>query len=84
MSEYGVKTSLEPLAYEVICWLEGDKEEIDKIYWGTNAMRLTDHTGAPVVLIMSEWNRGYLEKQNPKVKFLSSPSSSFTALASGV
>ncbi|MBC8064761.1 MAG: peptide chain release factor 3 [Chlorobia bacterium] len=83
MSEYGVKTSLEPLPYEIINWLDGDKAEIEGIYWGTNAYRLNDHNEVPVVLIMTEWNRAYLEKQNPKVRFLASPSSSFTALASG-
>jgi len=79
--EYGVKTSVEPLPYEVIRWLDGEKSEIDGIYWGETAFRMNDHFGNPVALMNSEWNCDYLDRNNPKVNFLKSPSASFTALA---
>lgn len=81
MGEYGVKTNLEPLSHQEIRWLDGDKAAIEEVYWGDTALRLTDQHGAACVLIASEWNAAYLEKQNEKVIFLRSPSNSFTALA---
>jgi peptide chain release factor 3 len=83
MSEYSVKSSIEPLGYEIIRWLEADEATLKAVYWGSNALPLTDDAGAPVVLIASEWSASYLEKQNEKVKFSASPATGFTALASG-
>ncbi|MCE9558722.1 MAG: peptide chain release factor 3, partial [Armatimonadetes bacterium] len=84
LSEYGVKTAVQVLSYEVIRWLQGSTEDINKVYWGENALRLADTSGNPVVLIATEWNVGFLVRQNEAIKFLASPSESFTALASGV
>jgi peptide chain release factor 3 len=81
LSEYGVKTSVELLPFELIRWLEADKATLDAVYWGQNAFPLMDTNELPVVLIASEWTRAYIEKQNPKVKFNATPSSGFTALA---
>jgi len=68
-SEYGVETGLEPLAYEVIRWLDGDMASLKAIYWGSNARLIEDDFGHPVVLIMTPWNLQYLQDQNPKVPF---------------
>lgn len=81
MSEYGVKTSLEPLHHEIIRWLDADRDVLQSVYWGEQAYRLDDNDGKPVVLIGTEWNCAYLEKQNPKIRFLPTPSAAFTALA---
>jgi len=83
MGEYGVKTSLELLPFEIICWLDGEKAALDGIYHGQTSLPLSDDAGLPVLLIASEWSKNYIEKQNPKVRFLATPSSAFTALASG-
>ena len=81
IAEYGVNTTFEMMPYEIIRWLEGDRAEIDGIYWGSSAYRLTDNYGAPVVLFATEWGCNYQIAQHPKIKFLESPANSFTALA---
>jgi len=68
-AEYGVKTMLEPLAYDLMCWLEGDEAEIAAVYWGSNAKAVQTRTGEPAVLIGSEWHLGYLMDKNPKITF---------------
>ncbi|MDX2065003.1 MAG: peptide chain release factor 3 [Fimbriimonadaceae bacterium] len=68
-SEYGVKTILEPMAYELMCWLEGDAEEIARVYWGTNAKPVQTRKGDTAVLIASEWHLGYLQDKNPTIRF---------------
>jgi peptide chain release factor 3 len=83
LSEYNVKSMIEPLGYEVIRWLEADEATLKGVYWGSNALPLSDDSGAPVVLIASTFSADYLERQNPKVRFSASPASGFTALASG-
>ena len=81
IAEYGVKTHIEPMAYEIIRWLDGDREEIKGIYWGGSAIGLEDNYGVPVALFSTEWGCSYQTEQHPKIKFLKSPSESFTALA---
>jgi peptide chain release factor 3 len=75
-AEYGVKTLLEPLPFELIRWLEGEEAAIKAAYWGQNARLLQDQHGNPVLLVNSEWSLAFLEKQNPKVTFHSSPMAS--------
>jgi len=67
--EYGVKTMLEPMPFELIRWLEGDERTISEVYWGSNAKFVTTRDGKPAVLIASEWNLGYLKEKNPTLKF---------------
>jgi peptide chain release factor 3 len=81
IAEYGTKTLTELMPYEIIRWLDGDKAEIDGIYWGSSAFKLEDNHGAPVVLFATEWGCNYQVNQHPKIQFLPTPSSSFTALA---
>jgi peptide chain release factor 3 len=81
IAEYGVKTHLEPMPYEIIRWLDGDRDEIKGIYWGSSAIGLEDNYGVPVALFSTEWGCAYQTEQHPKIKFLKSPSESFTALA---
>ncbi len=81
IAEYGVKTHIDSMAYEIIRWLDGDREEIKGIYWGGSAIGLEDNYGVPVALFSTEWGCAYQTEQHPKIKFLKSPSESFTALA---
>jgi peptide chain release factor 3 len=81
LAEYGVKTHIEPISYEIIRWLDGDAAEIKGIYWGSSAVGLEDNYGVPVALFSTEWGCSYQVEQHPKIKFLKSPSESFTALA---
>lgn len=73
MSEYGVKTALEPLPFELIRWLDGSAEDIDAVYWGQNAKLVEDAKGRPAALITTAWLLKHLEDQNPKVTFGSRP-----------
>jgi peptide chain release factor 3 len=73
MSEYGVKTLLEPVSYDVVRWLEGDEAAIRDAYWGTNAKLIEDERGRPVLLVASQWTLNYLVEQNPKIEFLELP-----------
>ena len=81
LAEYGVKTHLEPMSYEIIRWLDGDAAEIKGIYWGSSAVGLEDNYGVPVALFSTEWGCAYQVEQHPKIKFLRSPGEKFTALA---
>jgi peptide chain release factor 3 len=71
-SEYSVESLIEPLAYEVIRWVDGDPEVLKNVYWGSNARMIEDDFGNPAVLIMTAWNLQYLQDQNPKVSFFAS------------
>jgi peptide chain release factor 3 len=68
-SEYGVKTLLEPMPFELIRWLDGDPDEIRGIYWGTSAKYVETRLGEPAVVIQSEWNLGYLKEKHPTLVF---------------
>jgi peptide chain release factor 3 len=68
-TEYGVKTLLEPMPYELICWLEGEEAEIAGIYWGSNAKPVETRSGEPAVLIASDWHLSYLTDKHPGIKF---------------
>jgi peptide chain release factor 3 len=76
MSEYGVKTMLEPVPYEIARWLEGDEGLIREAYWGSNAKLIEDNLGRPVLLVSSQWTLNYLQTQNPKISFLELPPAS--------
>ena len=81
IAEYGVKTHIEPMPYEIVRWLDGDPAEIKGIYWGSSAIGLEDNFGKPIALFSTEWGCNYQTEQHPKIKFLRSPNESFTALA---
>ena len=70
MAEYSVKTTLDPLPFEVLRWLDGAPEEIDKIYFSDRMRKLEDQRGRPVVVIANEWSLNYAMEQYPNVKFL--------------
>lgn len=72
-SEYGVKTLLEPMSFELVRYLEGDPAEIAGVYWGSNARPVQTRTGEPAVLIAGEWHLNYLSERNPKIRFLAQP-----------
>lgn len=77
-SEYGVRTQLEPMPFELIRWLTGDENEIRAAYWGSNARMVEDKYERPVLLVNSPWTLSYLENQNPKIIFSESPTGAFS------
>jgi peptide chain release factor 3 len=72
-TEYGVKTAVEPLAYEIVRWLSGDEAAIAGTYWGTNARFVLDRRGRPAVLVATEWNLNYLRDKHPEIRFTELP-----------
>ena len=73
MAEYSVKTNLEPLPFELLRWIEGPQEALDKIYYTERLRKLEDQEGRPVVVIANDWTLGYAQEQYPDVKFLTKP-----------
>jgi peptide chain release factor 3 len=69
MAEYGVKTLLEAVPFELIRWLEGSENDISAVYWGNNAKFVHTRTGGPAVLVASDWHLGYLKDKNPSIRF---------------
>jgi peptide chain release factor 3 len=70
LGEYGVRTALEPMAYELIRWIEATPEALQAAYWGQNARLVEDIKGRPAVLAVSVWALTRLEEQNPQIAFL--------------
>jgi peptide chain release factor 3 len=68
--EYGVKTALEPLAYDRLRLLEGDPKSIAAVYWGQNARPVETADGRPAVMVNGDWSLRYLEEKNPEVRFV--------------
>jgi peptide chain release factor 3 len=73
LGEYGVRTSLEPLDYQLVRWLDGSEDALSSIYWGTNGRPVADRDGRPACLLVSERAQLFLEAQNKDVKFLAQP-----------
>jgi peptide chain release factor 3 len=60
--EYGVETTLTPLAYQCSAWVVG---QIDGFKKPTNAIVVQDRQGRPMALFHSQWDKQYAIKQNP-------------------
>lgn len=71
MSEYGVKTRLEPLSFTVMRWAIGS-EGISLAALGANVKRLRDSQGYDVVLANSEWNLDFLLRHHPALRLFNS------------
>ncbi len=69
MAEYGVKTAIELLSFEVIRWIGGGESEREAHTWhGTRLVE--DIAGHPAVLISNDWSLRWLQEKNPMVSFL--------------
>ncbi len=73
ISEYGVKTSLEPLPYTLVKWLTGAQIDLDNAFLGNGARLLEDAHGRPVMAATSEWNMDFVKKQNKNLTFYDTP-----------
>ena len=69
-AEYGVAAGLEPCGFDTVRWLGGDAGEIKTFVAKNQGAIAHDRYGAPVFLARSQWEAGYAEEKNPKVKFL--------------
>ena len=56
-SEYNVEVKLERLPYEYIRWIDNYKDiDVDKIALTTDAKRINDLKGRPLILFQHEWS----------------------------
>jgi peptide chain release factor 3 len=70
LSEYGVKTHLEPISLTAIRWVEGS---LDDPILSIGAKIYEDGKGRPVILANSDRQFDYIERQNPGLKLYTSP-----------
>ncbi|MCD6052444.1 MAG: Peptide chain release factor 3 [Verrucomicrobia bacterium] len=73
ISEYGVKTSLEPLPYTLVKWVHGSLADLDGAFLGNGARLLEDAHNRPVMAATSEWNMDFVKKQNKNLTFFDTP-----------
>jgi peptide chain release factor 3 len=73
ISEYGVKTSLEPLPYTLVKWVHGSQADLDGAFLGNGARLLEDAHNRPVMAATSEWNMDFVKKQNKNLTFFDTP-----------
>ena len=72
-SEYGVETTLEPLPYSAVRWLDADPDELKRIHWFRGSRRVDDSEGRPAVLFDGDWAMNYAREQHSKIGFLETP-----------
>lgn len=70
-AEYGVDTTLEPLAYSVARWVGGGWPALEAAGRLFNCATVKDQWGRPVLLFRNEWNVGQLLADHPEVGELS-------------
>ena len=73
LTEYGVKTDLEPLAFEDIRWLVGTEAQIEGAYFGSGTRLAQDAHGHPVLLSQSKRAVDYIVRRNEAIGFLEAP-----------
>ena len=68
-AEYSVRVKVERLGFSHARWLDGidDPAKAAKAIVGTH---VDDTDGHPVVLLRNDWELGVAERENPKVRFL--------------
>lgn len=69
-AEYDVAASLEVCGYDAVRWLSGTTSDIDEFIGKNRNAVAHDRYGSPVFLARSQWEAGYTEEKNPKLKFL--------------
>ncbi len=70
LHEYGADAVFSPLPYELSCWYHSDSPKVLEDFWDYYRSHIVhDVRGYPMVLFKSEWERDYVQKNNPKVKF---------------
>lgn len=70
-AEYGVAATLEPCGFETVRWLAADDQDaVDDFVAKNQGAVAHDRYGSPVFLARSQWEAGYTEEKNPKLRFL--------------
>lgn len=68
LSEYGVETTLEPLAYNLARWVAGGWDALAKAGRIFNTLTVKDNWGRPVLLFKNEWNLQQVKEDHPELK----------------
>jgi peptide chain release factor 3 len=69
-NEYGVRASLEPLAFRVARWVRGDEAQIERLVEGRSRLRLYDAKGGSILLSEDEWALRHAIEAAPELEFL--------------
>jgi len=70
-AEYGVAATLEPCGFETVRWLAArDAGALEEFIAKNEGAIAHDRYGSPVFLARSQWEAGYTEEKNPRVRFL--------------
>jgi peptide chain release factor 3 len=74
-TEYNVDARVEPLSFHCARWIYGDTALLADLKGIDHSiMQTLDREGRPVLLFPSAWALQYAERENPGVRFLSTPS----------
>ncbi len=72
LHEYGADAVFTPLPYTLSCWYHSeDKKVMEDFADYYRAHIVYDVRGYPMILFKTEWERDYIQKNQPKVKFFS-------------
>jgi peptide chain release factor 3 len=71
-TEYGVASRVEPLTYYAARWIDPPSDGQSLKGFGAEVQIVADSHGRTVLLFPSEWSLGYVERENPTVRFLAS------------
>ena len=66
-NEYGVKTLVEPLGYQVARWVTGGWSMVEEIGRIFNCKTVQDSWLRPVLLFKNEWNLNQLREDHPSL-----------------
>ncbi|MDQ4099868.1 MAG: peptide chain release factor 3 [Chloroflexota bacterium] len=68
-AEYNVETIMEPLAYTIARWVEGEESALASVAGGRGRLRAEDRDGRPVMLFTTEWDLRFAQENAPTVTF---------------
>ncbi len=68
-TEYNTQTSISWRPYKLARWMTGTAEELADLQLPYSAKLVRDQYGHDAVLLQSEWDAKFLERENPKVRF---------------
>ncbi|MEM8771477.1 MAG: peptide chain release factor 3 [Pseudomonadota bacterium] len=69
-AEYGVAATLEVCGFDTVRWVAGEDDNVADFVSKNQGAVAHDRYGSPVFLARSQWEAGYAEEKNPKIKFL--------------
>ncbi|QDV22428.1 peptide chain release factor 3 [Aureliella helgolandensis] len=70
-SEYNTQTSLSWRSFKLTRWIEGLNDEVTTLKLPYGAKRVRDQFGHDAVLLQTEWDANFVERENPKLRFTS-------------